>query len=309
MNSLYQSTSHILMVRPVCFGFNSETVSSNSFQQYTAFNADEIAIRARKEFDNAVIKLKQAGINVNVADDNLNPVKPDAVFPNNWISFAHDGTAYVFPMCASNRQAEVRVEIIDTLRLKYQIKQIIDLREFAAHRYLEGTGSIVFDHIHRIAYASLSERTNDALLDKFCNMAGYDKFIFHSYDKQQNPIYHTNVLMSIASTFAVICLGAIPDGSERSMLENKIRNSGREIIEISMEQMANYAGNMIGLSNDKNETLIVMSAKAEKSLSSVQKKEIMKYANIITLDIPTIETVGGGSARCMIAEIFCPPFQ
>lgn len=309
MNFLPQTTSHVLMIRPANFGFNTETAQSNSFQTNVDYSSKETAIKARQEFDVAVAKLKAFGINVNVFEDTDFPVKPDAAFPNNWISFSHDGTAFIYPMYASNRQAEIRLDIVEALRTRYHIKKITDLRETAETLCLEGTGSIVFDHANRIAFSSVSERTNTQLLDKFCAIEGYNSFIFHSYDKKQNPIYHTNVMMSVASDFAVICLDALSESSDKVKLENKIRESGREIIPITIEQMGSYAGNMLALRNEKNEELMVMSETAEKSLSPFQKATINQYAEIVSLNIPTIETVGGGSARCMIAEIFCSPLQ
>jgi len=302
---MYQSTAHIMMVRPAGFGYNPQTARTNRFQQKPDQHASMIAQSAIAEFDSAVALLRENGVSITVIQDTAAVPLPDAVFPNNWISFSNTGEVFLYPMALESRQQEVRPDIVETLRSSYQITRVTDLREGAAGRYLEGTGSMVFDHIHRTGYASISERTDPSLFESFCNRIGYLPVSFRSYDKYGSPIYHTNVMMCISEHFAVLCSAAIASSTERENTIRELVDSGHQLIEISIDQMHHYAGNMISLKNDRGEDLTIMSAGAKESLTPQQLKQITAYAKIVPLKIPTIERIGGGSARCMIAEIFC----
>jgi len=303
-----QSTSHILMVRPAAFGFNDQTAASNHFQQpETANHQPNILMQAQIEFDEAVKTLRANGITVHVAQDTCPPVKPDAVFPNNWVSFSENGTVFIYPMLTENRSAEVQLNIIENLKRKFNIHRIIDLRENSANQSLEGTGSMVFDHLNRIAYASISARTSPELFSAFCKLINYRPVSFQSANLLGNPIYHTNVMMCIGEKFAVICLESISNHHQREEVEKTLLDTGHEIIEISNNQVTEFAGNMICIENKNGELLILMSERARRALNQKQSARLNVHGRIISVHIPTIETIGGGSARCMVAEIFCPP--
>ncbi len=299
-----QSTSHIFMIRPASFGFNEETAATNAFQQRTeVYNLNELA---RAEFDNAVKILRTAGVDVIVFKDTTPPAKPDAIFPNNWISLHEDGTAVLYPMCTPNRRSERRLDIIEQLCDKYDVKRIVDLSyKEQSNRFLEGTGSVVFDHINKVAYACLSPRTNKELFEKLCLVLDYEDITFHAQDKREQEIYHTNVMMCIAEKFAVICLDSIRNASERNYILSKLKTCNLEVIDISFSQMENFAGNMLGLKSQEGNHLIALSQNAFDSLSKAQKDVMARHCRFVPLAIPTIEMTGGGSARCMIAEVFC----
>lgn len=298
-----QSTKNILMIRPGNFGFNEETADSNAFQSKAGF--DKYKITA--EFDGFVEKLKANGINVFVFDDTPHPPKPDAIFPNNWISFHLDGTVVLYPMYAENRRIEKREDIVEKLKEKFNIKKIVDLSEHEQQRrFLEGTGSIVFDHENKIAYACLSPRTNEKLLTEITKQLNYEPFSFYALDSEGKEIYHTNVMMCIGQDFTVICLESIKSEAERKSVADSLLKNGKEIIEISVEQMNNFAGNMLAVSTGKDETLLILSENAFKSLNYEQRKRLENYCKILPVSISTIEKIGGGSARCMMAEIFSP---
>lgn len=302
-----QATSDILMVRPAHFGFNSQTAASNTFQHFSNEAENLITSKAKNEFDDAVEKLRAHGIIVRLVEDTPLPPKPDAVFPNNWITVSHSGEVYIFPMLSQNRLAEIREDIIERLRKDYFINQVIDIRKTAATRFLEGTGSMVFDHENKIAYACLSPRTNQSLFEAYCQSIQYKPISFIAKDNQGIPIYHTNVMMSIASGYAIICLESISNPNERNKLRNLLVETGHQIIEINAAQVEQFAGNMLALINIKGERLQVMSDRAYQALDEGQVSAISTHARILTLKIPIIEEIGGGSVRCMIAEIFCPP--
>jgi len=299
-----QSASIIFLVRPANFGFNEETASSNAFQQKQS-NHDGVQAVVLAEFDNAVNTLKNAGVNVIVFDDTVAPVKPDAIFPNNWISLHENGTLVLYPMYAPNRRLERRLDIVEQLKSQYSINNVIDLSPYEnENRFLEGTGSIVFDHIHKIAYACLSPRTDKQLLEELCDKLGYKPFSFIAQDKAGKEIYHTNVMMCMAEKFAVVCLESIVNDEERKNLILLLEQTNHEVIAISLEQMNSYAGNMLALKSNNGDDLLVMSQSAHDVLNNNQRVCIDKYAKVIALPIPTIETIGGGSARCMMAEVF-----
>ncbi|GAA3987030.1 citrulline utilization hydrolase CtlX [Mucilaginibacter dorajii] len=301
-----QSTSNILMIRPVSFGFNEQTAASNAFQNR---DADQQAVqdKALAEFDRFVNTLRTASVNVTVVDDTPEPHTPDSIFPNNWVSFHDDGTVYLYPMQAENRRLERREDIITDLEDKFKIGHIIDLSRFEAdHRFLEGTGSMVLDRENKIAYACLSPRTDKEVLELFCEQTGYQAVSFDAADEHGKAIYHTNVLMCIGSGFAVICVDSIPNPHERIVVLESLKSTQKEVIEISFAQMNQFAGNMLEVKSEAGETLIVMSKNAFNALSSGQKTVLEKYGKLVYADINTIETNGGGSARCMMAEVHLP---
>jgi len=299
-----QSTSTIFLVRPANFGFNEETAASNAFQQKQS-NKDGVQTLALAEFDSAVNTLKNAGVNLIVFDDNASPIKPDAIFPNNWISLHDNGTLVLYPMHAANRRLERRVDIVEQLKSQYSINNVIDLSHHEnENRFLEGTGSVVFDHLHKIAYACLSPRTDRKLLEELCDKLGYKPVSFIAQDKAGKEIYHTNVMMCIAEKFAVVCLESMSDAEARKQLVETLEQTHHEVIAISLQQMNSYAGNMLSLKSTSGDDLLVMSQSAYEVLNDEQKASINRYTKIITLQIPTIETIGGGSARCMMAEVF-----
>ncbi|MEO6818690.1 MAG: arginine deiminase-related protein [Ginsengibacter sp.] len=311
-----QTTANILLVKPSNFGFNSQTAPSNAFQNNSSplsfgstdgyRDAERSIIEiALAEFESFVKKLQEHGINPLVIDDSAIPVKPDAIFPNNWISMHEDGKVILYPMCAPNRRLERRNEIVDELKKSFIVKEIIDLSNYEEdNRFLEGTGSIIFDHENKIAYACISPRTNKDLLQEVCKKLAYSPIIFHSLDENDILVYHTNVMMCIGNKFAVICLETIKDRSEKQYVINSLEKSNHEIIDITLSQMKKFAGNMLALENNHGENLLAMSQSAYDSLDNEQRISLENYASFLPLSINTIETIGGGSARCMMAEIF-----
>jgi len=302
-----QSTDNILLIRPAHFGFNSETAASNSFQQSSFEEGDTVARKALEEFDNFANALRTHGVNVFIFNDTDAPAKPDAIFPNNWVTFHEDGTVVLYPMCTPNRRIERRPDIIDNLQQQFRVNNIIDLSHYENdNKFLEGTGSIVFDHRNRIAYAALSPRTNKEVFIGLCAQPGYSPVSFHAYNAQRQEIYHTNVMMCITDRCCIICSESITDEAERKSVLDSLSNTAHDIIEISKQQMNSFAGNMLAVLNNKSEQLLVLSQTAFNSLSQQQKEKLGQYATLIPIPIPTIETIGGGSARCMMAEIFLP---
>ena len=298
-----QNTSNLLMIKPVNFGFNEETASNNAFQ-FKDSNSD-VQTRALNEFNNYVKKLEENGINVLVVEDTPKPYTPDSIFPNNWISFHEDGRLCLYPMFALNRRQERKNTVMDAINNKFSVKNIVDLTKFENENlFLEGTGSMVLDRDNKIVYACLSERTNIKVLNEFAKIFGYSIASFNAVDKNGLPIYHTNVVMSVSEQIVVICLDTVNDVSEKEMLLSTIKKSNKELLEISFEQMSNFAGNMLQVKNDKGKQFMVMSKTAYNILDAKQIDLIKKYNEIIAVDIDTIERNGGGSARCMLAEIF-----
>lgn len=300
-----QTTSHLLMIKPVRFEFNAETAVNNSFQQYSP--DDTIAEKAAMEFDQFVTVLTNAGIDVTVVQDSPEPHTPDSVFPNNWISFHDDGTVFLYPMFAENRRLERKPTVIEAIKQKFTVKQTIDLSSFEQHQlFLEGTGSMVLDRVNKIAYACLSPRTDLTVLKTWAEKAGYTIVDFIAVDNNGLPIYHTNVMMCVADQYAVICLEAIPDIAKQNMVKDALMNSGKTIIPISFSQMNQFAGNMLQVQNNTGNKYLVMSSQAYNSLTEAQIKAIEAFNPILHSGIKTIETNGGGSARCMMAEVFLP---
>jgi hypothetical protein len=300
-----QHTSQLLMIRPVDFGFNEQTAVNNHFQQ--ASNDNDAQLKAAAEFDGLVQLLRNHGIDVLVIDDTPVPHTPDSIFPNNWISFHDNGHLYLYPMFAPNRRKERKQHVLDAIDQQYQVSEPMDLSVFESEeRFLEGTGSMVLDRDHRIAYACLSPRTDKTLLELFCQKEGYRAVLFHAVDQNNSPIYHTNVMMCVADAYAVICLDSIVDPEERKQVTDSFTFTHKRVIGISSNQMDHFAGNMLQVHNKEGKTLLVMSTQAYRSLTPTQIKMLEQYNPIIHAPIPTIETLGGGSVRCMLAEIFLP---
>jgi len=294
------------MIRPVNFGFNEQTAGSNAFQVKQGVE-NEVQEKALTEFNNLVTVLGNNDVDVTVIDDTPEPHTPDSIFPNNWVSFHSDGNIFLYPMQAENRRLERREDIINQLEDCFKVHHIVDLSRFEHdHKFLEGTGSMVLDRIGKIAYACLSPRTDRDVLAIFCEQTGYKTVCFDAVDEHGKAIYHTNVLMCVGSKFAVICLDSIANPHERIMVTESLQSTRKEIIEISFEQMNQFAGNMLEVQNKNGEVLIVMSQSAFKSLTEAQKATLEKYGKLIYSNINTIETNGGGSARCMIAEVHLP---
>lgn len=304
-----QNASRVLMVRPANFGYNLQTAGSNSFQHTSAELPSEIIKIVINEFDHAVEMLRENEVEVWVIDDTPNPIKPDAIFPNNWISFAANGEVYIYPMLTPNRQAEIRLDLVGFLSTHFKITKVVHLENDAGNRCLEGTGSMVFDHQHQIAYAALSERTDQSLFEEYCQLTHYTPVSFVAVDLQGLPIYHTNVMMCIGSGFVVICLESIKDPEQRKKVKKSLVESGLEIIEISFLQALEFAGNMLALKNNQEGQLLIMSESAYQSLNPEQLNRMKRYARIISIPIPHIEEIGGGGIRCMLAEIFCEPIR
>ena len=306
-----QTSSVILMVRPANFGFNPETAENNFYQQKDQRSADEIRDLARKEFDGFVALLRDQGVEVIVIEDSETPIKTDAVFPNNWFSTHPDGKLILYPMYSPNRRLERRKDIIEQLiNLGYGVGEILDLSFFEeSEQYMEGTGSMVIDHLSKTIYACYSQRTHPVPLDYVAKLLGYKVVGFDATQEiggQVSPIYHTNVMMHIGTDLAVVCLDSIPKASEKQLVQESLTKAGKKVIPITAKQKFHFAGNMLEVSNSGGEKFTVMSQTAYDSLNVGQIQQIEKYTTIISPSIPTIEKLGGGSARCMMAEIFLP---
>jgi len=302
-----QSTDSVLMVRPCRFYPNPETAADNAFQRRTEGDADELSTAARMEFDVAVATLRNSGVCVHVFDDTSDPAKPDAVFPNNWISTHHDGRVALFPMYSPLRRRERRNDIVDELRKQYRVTEVIDYSSFESEAsYLEGTGSLVLDHVNRIAYVSLSNRSTEKVIRRFAEDFGYEPVTFTSIGLDGKPIYHTNVMMCVGTDFALVGLSMIPNETERRRLQARLDASGKEIVELTADQVTNFAGNAIEVENGQGERLLVLSARAVPTFNERQRTMLRRHVRLVPLTLPTIE-LAGGSARCMIAEIYLPP--
>lgn len=309
-----QTSATILMVRPANFGFNPETAENNFYQKKDDRSAQEIRDLARREFDGFVALLKDQGVNVLVIEDTDLPVKTDAVFPNNWFSTHSDGKLILYPMFSPNRRLERRKDIVEQLiHSGFRVNEIIDLSFFEeSGQFLEGTGSMVMDHQAKVIYACYSQRTHPVPLDYVAKILGYQVIGFDAVQEingETLPIYHTNVMMHVGTDLAVVCLDSIPKMAERQSVQESLTKSGKKVIPITPKQKFNFAGNMLEVSNDGGEKFTVMSQAALDSLNVGQIQQIEKYTTIISPSLPTIEKLGGGSARCMMAEIFLPIVQ
>lgn len=303
-----QTTDTLLMVRPARFGFNEETAANNAFQVNDAGRSpEEIQAAAAAEFDEFVARLRAHGINVIAAEDSPEPYTPDAVFPNNWVSFHHDGSVITYPMFSPLRRQERREEIIALVQSQFAAGKRIHMEQHEAEgRFLEGTGSMILDHDHKRVYACLSPRTEAGLLEEFGRITGYKPVIFHSTDAAGQDVYHTNVMMAIGETFVVICMDSVKEPVEKAMLEAEFAATGKEVITITLDQMNSFAGNMLQVRNVAGQTFLVMSEQAFRSLNPEQVARIEKHTQILHSPLYTIEQYGGGSARCMLAEVFLP---
>lgn len=313
MSTFNQSTDTLLMVRPVSFRMNEQTAVNNYYQKVMdEMNASEVQDRALEEFDRFVGKLRANGINVIVIEDTKIPDTPDSIFPNNWISFHECGTVGLYPMFAENRRAERRDDFLEILEEKHnlEIKETANFTHFEEHNiFLEGTGSIVLDRVNRVAFAALSQRTDERALKMFCEEFDFDPIVFNAYQtvgSERLPIYHTNVIMCVGDHIAVICADCIDIQAERNMVISKLEELGKTVVLISEDQVNRFAGNMLEVRNDKGELFLVMSQSAHTSLDPNQIKQIEKHYTILSSSLDTIEACGGGSARCMMAEVFLP---
>jgi hypothetical protein len=306
-----QFTDKLLMISPVAFRYNAETATNNYYQKVMeGLSPEETQAKALEEFNAFVQKLRAAGIDVTVIDDTAEPDTPDSIFPNNWVSFHENGTVVLYPMYAENRREERRMDILETLRGKgMHIDRLVDMTDSEDdNRFLEGTGSMILDRDKRIAYAAISQRTDEQLFYEFCREMEYRPCVFQAFQSvgdERLPIYHTNVMMCVADSFVVICLDSIDDLEERHAVIETIEDSHKDIIEISEEQVEHFAGNMLQVGTDTQKYL-VMSSAAFQSLDEEQIAEIESHCPIIHSSLDTIEACGGGSARCMMAEVFLP---
>ena len=305
-----QVTNTILMIRPVGFRKNEQTAVNNYFQEDLDIKNAEINTKAQAEFDAFVNVLRAKGVNVIVVDDTKSPDTPDSIFPNNWVSFHSNGTVGLYPMYAENRRNERREDILETLEEQgFSIDHTIDYTSAEDEKlFLEGTGSILLDRVNEKAYCALSVRADEDLFIEFCEDFEYTPVVFTAYQSVENkrlPIYHTNVMMCLAEKFSVICLDTIDDKKERKNVLKNLKQDGKEIIEITEEQMHSFAGNMLQVMGQDSKRYLVMSSAAYNSLTDKQIATIEKSSEIIHSSLETIETCGGGSARCMMAEVFC----
>jgi len=297
-----QHTSHLLMIQPVNFGFNTETAVNNTFQKNMGGDLQQQALH---EFTDFVAVLRKNKIDVTVVKDSLHPATPDSIFPNNWISFHADGRIFLYPMFAVNRRLERKTAVQEAVKSNFSFTEIIDLTGSENDGlFLEGTGSMVLDRENKIAYACLSPRTDEKLLNEFCKLIDYNPITFKAIDNTGVDIYHTNVMMCIAKTFAVVCLESVTVHEDKAKLIGSLIKTNKEIVDISLQQLNHYAGNMLQVINEEGELLLIMSTQAYQSLTNAQIEILQKHNRIIHSSLNTIETVGGGSARCMMAEVF-----
>ena len=300
-------TSHILMIRPANFGFNPETAIDNAFQQDDqSLQPAQINAAAQQEFDGFVRRLQESDIDVIMIEDTAEPVKIDAVFPNNWVTFHEDGTIITYPMAAKARRLERREDVVSQMMNQYGFSKRIRLEEYEGEmQFLEGTGSLILDRAHKIAYACKSPRTHEKPLADFCQQMGYKSVLFDAVDASGQAIYHTNVLMALGTSFVIICLDTVKEETQKQALVNSFRQTNKTIIEISMAQMMAFAGNMLQVkSQSSDDTYLVMSEQACQSLEQSQIEKIEQHTKILHAPIYIIEKYGGGSVRCMMAEVF-----
>jgi hypothetical protein len=290
------------MIRPAAFGANPETAATNAFQRGAAGSAEELLARARGEFDGFVELLRRNGVEVSVLEDVPEPKKPDALFPNNWVSFHADGRVVLYPMLVPSRRAEVRETVAAELGLVG--RRGLDLRLEARGEALEGTGSLVLDRVQRVAYACRSPRTSERLLARFGAEFGYQTLAFDAADARGTPVYHTNVMMAVGERFAILCAEAIGDPAERRAVVERLVRSGHELVALSLAQMDEFTGNALELRARDGERLIVLSRRARRALARAQLETLERHGRIVAAELATIEACGGGSARCMLAEVF-----
>lgn len=302
-----QVASAILMIRPAAFGYNNETAANNFFQHNPGLSRELLHKKALAEFDAMVKKLETEEVELLLVEDSPEPPKPDAIFPNNWLSTSAAGQVFIYPMFAPSRRAEKRDDIIQLLARDFTVTDVQDWSEYEAEgRFLEGTGSMVVDHDNRMIYAAISERTNLSVLEKFARANDFQAVVFLATDKNNQPVYHTNVVMSLGEKFAVICEDAIEEEWERIAVTQLLESTGHTLIPITREQMHCFAGNMLEIKNRKGESLIILSTTALDALRPEQQQVLRQFGKLVPVSVPVIEQVEGGSVRCMIAEIFLP---
>jgi len=306
-----QTASAVLMIRPLHFGFNPQTAASNTFQVRPSEPPLQLREQALAESAALQALLSRHGVRVLVFDDRPSPQTPDALFPNNWFSTHSDGTLVLYPMAAANRRAERRPEFIATLRRELGVRRVLDLTGFEAEgKFLEGTGSLVLDRVHRVAYAAQSARTDPAVVAAFAAAMDYRPVQFCTAPQNGQPVYHTNVVMALGTTAAVVCLDAIADGAQRDMVATALGAGGRQLVTITCEQMNRFAGNLLELRGADGQPLWVMSTQAFSALRPDQRQQLLTDgAALLHTPLPTIELVGGGSARCLLGELFHPPLE
>jgi len=302
-----QSSNVVLMVRPANFGFNEEAAETNAFmKEAQTLNNSEVKVRAQEEFDGLASALRAAGVNVVVVDDTDLPVKPDAVFPNNWFSTHPNGVFVTYPMQPESRRIERLNPVREVLAKAYTINRTIALEHAESdNQFLEGTGSLVLDRIKKVAYACRSERTHEGLAKRWAELTGYELVFFDATDENNMPVYHTNVIMAMGTYHAVICLQSVVE-AERDLVRQALTDSGRQIIDLSFHQILHFAGNMLEVVNGEGNPVWAMSSQAHDALSELQRQVLEEHGPIIHAPINVIEQLGGGSARCMIAEIYLP---
>lgn len=302
-----QSTSSVLMVRPTSFGFNEQTAVTNTFQNLPNIATDELHVRANQEFDTMVAKLSGNDIHVTVFEDISEQRKPDAVFPNNWFSAWPNGKVFLYPMTTESRRIERSYMALSELAEDFVIKSVTDMSEVEQYNLaLESTGVMIFDHNNKIVYGCISPRCDAGLFAAHASELDYKPILFHSYGTDGTPVYHTNVMMGVQSTTAVICAESITDEAERTLVLRTLQETGHEVIEITQAQMSAFCGNVLELRNDDNERFLAMSQTAFDNFTDEQKAVLGKDKNLLPFDISIIETVGGGSVRCMLGEVFLP---
>jgi hypothetical protein len=301
-----QAPSSVVMVRPHRFGVNPQTLPDNAFQSASTGQGPDLAAAALAEFDTAVATLTGTGVKVHSFEDFGEHDTPDSVFPNNWFSTHHGGRIAIYPMFAVNRRRERRSDVIELLKAEYRVQEVIDYSGLEYDNlFLEGTGAMVFDHAERVAYVAASHRADPVILERFCTAFGYEPMVFPTADAAGRPIYHTNVLMSIATDYALICTDAIADEHRRDEVAQRLAQSGRTVLQISFDQVNQFVGNAIELTGTDGR-LLVLSARAEAALTPAQREVIEASSRLLPLSIPTIE-LAGGSARCMIAGVHLSP--
>ena len=312
LENMQQTTSTIVMIRPINFRMNEETTVNNHYQKTSGtILPSTVNAKAQEEFDAFVTKLQAIGVNVIVISDTPDSDTPDAVFPNNWISFHENGTVVVYPMFAKNRRLERREDILDILEERgFEIKDVIDYTPAEDEGFfLEGTGSLLLDRVHRKAYCALSPRADEELFIEFCEDLEYTPVVFtanQTVNGERKNIYHTNVMMCLAETFAVVCLASIDDKKEKKNVLKHLKETGKKVIDITEEQVNSFAGNMLQVRGGNDELYLIMSQAAYQSLTQNQISQIEKHCKILASSLDTIEVCGGGSARCMMAEVFLP---
>jgi hypothetical protein len=298
------------MIRPAAFGYNAETAVNNHFQHEEKIDVSTLQQRALSEFDNMVMVLKKNNIRVITIEDTKEPPKPDAIFPNNWLSTSPSGVLSIFPLYASSRRPEKRDDIVQWLAQQFKVSAVQDWSEFEVEgRFLEGTGSMVIDHDHKMIYSSISERTSMPLLENYASANGYQAIVFLATDKHGYPVYHTNVVMTIGDQFAVLCEEAIEEEWELIAVRQLLETTGKIIIPINRDQMHAFAGNMLQVKNSSGENFLVLSQAAFNALTKEQKLMLEAYSQLLPIPVPTIEKIEGGSVRCMMAEIFLEPID